>query len=177
MSEPLTWARVPAPLRTVARWVTIVQAVGYTVSLLFVFHTTRMTPAGAAARYRGTDPLLTQGAMQFPKPLGEMLLSTHTHLLSMAVIFALSGAAFALCRWPRSERWKRFLIAEPFATILVSLAAIWLMRYVDARFSWLLMASSTVMAATFYLQTVVILRDLHQAERAGGPAGRRVGTA
>ena len=94
-----------------------------------------------------------------------MLLSTHTHLLGMAVIFAMSGAAFALCAWPRSEWWKRFLIAEPFATILVSFSAIWLMRYADPRYSWLLMASSTVMAVTFYLQTFVILRELHGMER------------
>lgn len=165
-SPPLTWSRVPAPLRTLARWVTMVQAVGYTVSLLFVFHTTHLTPAGAAARYRGTDPALSEGAMRFPKPLGEMLLSTHTHLLGMAVIFAMSGAAFAWCAWPRSEWWKRFLIAEPFAAILVSFSAIWLMRYVDPRFGWLLMASSTVMAVTFYLQTFVILRELRGADRA-----------
>ena len=167
----LTWSRVPAPLRTVARWVTIAQTAGYTVALLFIFLTTRLTPAGAAARYRGTDPSLSEGAMRFAKPLSEMLQTTHTHLLGMTAIFALSGVAFALCEWPRSGRLKRFLIAEPFAAILASFSAIWLMRYVDARFGWLLTASSSVMAATFYLQAFVILRDLRRADRAPAPAG------
>jgi hypothetical protein len=161
MSDPLTltWDRLPAAVRTLARWLTIVQAVGYTVSLVFVFHTTRMTPAGAAARYRGSDPAASEAAMQFPKSFAEMLTNTHTHLLAMAAIFAFSGLCLAFCRRP-SERTRRWLIAEPFAALLVSFSAMWLMRYVDPRFGWLLMASSTSMAVTFYIQAFFILREL-----------------
>lgn len=161
MSDPLTltWDRLPAAVRTLARWLTIVQAVGYTVSLVFVFHTTRMTPAGAAARYRGSDPAASEAAMQFPKSFAEMLTNTHTHLLAMAAIFAFSGLCLAFCRRP-SERIRRWLIAEPFAALLVSFSAMWLMRYVDPRFGWLLMASSTSMAVTFYIQAFFILREL-----------------
>ena len=35
----VTWRSVPTTLRTLARWVTIVQLVGYTTSLIFVWHT------------------------------------------------------------------------------------------------------------------------------------------
>jgi len=52
------------------------------------------------------------------------------------------------------------LIVEPFVALLVSFSAMWLMRYVDARFSWLLAASSAIMAATFYVQSFFILREL-----------------
>jgi hypothetical protein len=157
----VTWRSAPATLRTLARWVTIAQLVGYTTSLVFVWHTTRLVPLGVAARYRGADPLASQAAMQFPKSFAEMLTITHTHLLSMAVIFALSGLGLALCERP-SERWKRWLIAEPFGALLVSFSAMWLMRYVDARFSWLLEASSAVLAATFYVQSYLILRELRR---------------
>jgi hypothetical protein len=177
----LTWRTLPAPLRTLARWLTIVQLVGYTVALLFVHHTTRLTPAGAAARYRGSEAAAgTPGAsggdgaagaagadeageageaMQFRKSYPEMLTNTHTHLLSMAAIFAFSGLALALCERPRG-RWRRFLIAEPFVALLTSFSAMWLMWGVDARFSWLLVASSTLMALTFYVQSFWILREL-----------------
>src|SRR3989442_12170447 len=104
MSVP--WRSVPAPLRTLARWVAIVQVVGYTTSLVFVWHTTRLIPPGVAARYRGADPEATQAAMQFPKSFAEMLTITHTHLLSMAVIFLLTGLGGALCERP-SKRWKQ----------------------------------------------------------------------
>jgi hypothetical protein len=160
----VTWRGVPAALRTLARWVAVVQLVGYTTSLVFVWHTTRLVPPGVATRYRGADPLATQGAMQFPKSFAEMLTITHTHLLSMAVIFLLTGLGLALCERP-SERWKRWLIAEPFVALLVSFSAMWLMRYADARFAWLLEASSAVLAATFYVQSYLILRDLRRVER------------
>jgi uncharacterized membrane protein YhaH (DUF805 family) len=88
-----------------------------------------------------------------------MLTITHTHLLSMAVIFVISGLALALCARP-SERWRRFLIAEPFVALLVSFSSMWLMRYVDPRFSWLLALSSGVMALTFYVQSFFILREI-----------------
>ncbi len=158
----LTWRDVPAALRSLARWVLVVQLVGYTTSLVFVWHTTRLIPPGIEARYRGIDPEATQAAMQFPKSFAEMLTITHTHLLSMAVIFVLTGLGLALCARP-SERWKRILIAEPFLALLVSFSAMWLMRYVDPRFSWLLEASSAVLAVTFYAQSYLILRELRRA--------------
>jgi hypothetical protein len=162
----LSWRDVSAPLRTLARWVAIVQVVGYTTSLVFVWRTTHLVPSGVAARYRGADPEAAPpegGApLQFPKSFSEMLTITHTHLLSMAVIFTLTGVGVALCA-RLSERWKRLLIAEPLVALLVSFSAMWLMRYVDARFGWLLEASSALLAVTFYLQSYFVLRELGRA--------------
>lgn len=152
-----SWRRVPPVLRSMWRWLTVVQCVGYTTALIYVRQTTRMLPTGIAAHYRGADS--TEGAMEFPKSFAEMLTITHTHLLAMAVIFVLSGVGLSLCeRVP--ERWKRVLVVEPFLALLVSFGAMWLMRYVDARFSYLLALSSTMMAITFYLQTALVLREL-----------------
>jgi len=157
----LTWRDVSAPLRTLARWVAIIQVVGYTTSLVFVWHTTHLVPSGVAARYRGVDPEAAPpgAALQFSKSFSEMLTITHTHLLSMAVIFTLTGVGIALCA-RLSDRWKRLLIAEPFGALLVSFSAMWLMRYVDGRFGWLLEASSALLALTFYLQSYLILREV-----------------
>ena len=154
-----TWRTLPIPLRALARWVTIVQLVGYTTSLIFVWHTTRLVPQGVAGRYRGITPDSTQAAMQFPKSFSEMLTITHTHLFSMAVIFLVNGFALAWCRRP-GERWRRFLITEPFVALLVSFSAMWLMRYVDGRFAWVLAASSALLAVTFYIQSWFILREV-----------------
>src|SRR6185295_13715882 len=66
-SVPLSWSRMPAPIRALGRWITIVQLVGYTTSLLFIHHTTGMTPGGVAARYRGSEAEASDAAMQFPK--------------------------------------------------------------------------------------------------------------
>jgi len=159
LTRALSWRDVPEPIRALARWLTIVQIVGYTTALIFVRHTTGMTPTGAALRYRGSDPDASETAMQFSKSFAEMLNITHTHLLSMAAIFVFSGLALALCSRP-SERWRRVLVVEPFVALLVSFSAMWLMRYVDPRFSWLLALSSGIMAVTFYVQSFFILREL-----------------
>jgi hypothetical protein len=158
-SRPLSWSSLPETVRALGRWITIVQVVGYTTSLVFIRHTTGMTPTGVAARYRGSDPDTGEGAMQFAKSFAEMLTVTHTHLFSMAAIFVFSGLALALCARP-SERWRRILIVEPFVALLISFSAMWLMRYVDARFSWVLGASSAIMAVTFYVQAYFVLREL-----------------
>lgn len=162
--EPLHWRALPRPLRTMAAWLQVVLAAGYTTSLVLVALTTRMVPPGISARYRGLDPDSAEGPMQFGKSFAEMLTITHTHLLSMAAVFAMSGVALALCETP-SEPWRRFLIVEPFAALLVSFTAMWLMRYGDPRFAWLLEASSTLMAVTFYLQTVLVLAELRRISR------------
>lgn len=155
-----TWATVPSSVRTLGRWITVVQLVGYTTSLVFVWHTTRLVPAGVSSHYRGAAvDSLASGAMQFPKSFSEMLTITHTHLLSMAVIFVITGLGIALCARV-SERWRRFLIAEPFCALLVSFSAMWLMRYVDPHFAWLLEASSALLAITFYVQSFLILREV-----------------
>lgn len=164
-SRSLSWNDVPEPIRALARWLTIVQLIGYTTALIFVRHTTGLTAAGAAVRYRGSEADAAEDAMQFAKSFAEMLNITHTHLLSMAAIFVFSGLALALCSHP-SERWRRKLVIEPFVALLVSFSAMWLMRYVDARFSWLLALSSSILAATFYLQSFFILRELRFSSRA-----------
>lgn len=158
------WSVLPAPFRALGRWLTLIQLVGYSTSLVHVWHTTRMVPGGIAEHYRGADPSAAEGAMQFPKSFTEMLTITHTHLLAMAAVFAFSGLAFALCeRVP--PRWQRILIVEPLVALLVSFTAMWLMRYVDGRFAWLLQLSSTVLAVTFYLQCAFVLRELGWRDR------------
>ena len=155
----LSWRRAPSSLRALGLWLTVIQVIGYTTSLLFIHHTTGMTPPGVAEHYRGSDPAASDAAMQFPKTYSEMLTITHTHLFSMATIFVFSGFALALCERP-TEPWRRWLIVEPFVALLISFASMWLMRYVDARFSWLLSLSSAIMAATFYVQSYYVLREL-----------------
>ena len=151
------WRTLPPSLRSMARWLTLVLVIGYGVSLFFVWRTTRLTPAGIAGHYRGSES--PEGAMQFPKSLAEMLTIVHTHVLTMALLFLVSGMGIMLAERV-TERWKRFLCVEPFVALLVSFGSMWLMRYVDPRFAILLAASSALMALTFFLQCGLVLREL-----------------
>jgi hypothetical protein len=171
MTEPRgpVWRQLSPTLRSLGLSITVVQLVGYTTGLLFIHHTTGMTPSGVSTQYRGSDSTaVAEAAMKFPKSYAEMMNITHTHLLSMAAIFVFSGLALALCERP-AERWRRVLVAEPFAALLVSFSAMWLMWRVDARFSWLLMLSSGLMALTFYVQSFFVLRELLALRRQERP--------
>jgi hypothetical protein len=151
------WRSLPAAGRALGRWVTAVQLVGYTTSLVYVWHTTGLTPVGIADHYRGAES--AEGAMHFPKSFAEMLTITHTHMLAMAAIFMVSGISLTLCEGV-ADRWKRFLVVEPFGALLVSFGSMWLMRYAHPGFGLLLGLSSGLMALTFYVQSALVLREL-----------------
>ena len=80
---------------------------GYTTGLLYIRHTTGMTPPGVSEQYRGSDSTaVTEAAMKFPKSYAEMLNITHTHLLGMLVDLRVER------RWPsRSASARRALAA------------------------------------------------------------------
>ena len=57
----------------------MVQLVGYTTGLLFIRHTTGMTPSGVSHPVSRVRPDAAEAAMKFPKSYAEMLNITHTH--------------------------------------------------------------------------------------------------
>lgn len=177
---PWTLSTLPRHLRQIALWVAITLTIGYSTGLLFVYHTTSLSAQGAEERYRGneppegkppapdgtsqegpTDPLAggSETEMKFEKSFAEMLNITHTHILALASFLALAATIFAFASRP-STRLKSILIVEPFVAIVVSFAAMWLMRYAHPSFSYLLMASSTSMAICFYLMMYYSFREI-----------------
>jgi len=140
MLTAIAWRGVPHPFRELARWVTIAQAAGYGVSLAML-------------------PRVPHSP--------DMLPGAHAHLLGMTVLFAISGFLFAVCERPTGP-WKARLIVAPFVAILVAFTAVWFAKVFDHRFVWLLPVTGLVMTVAFYMQTVVILRELKAARDADG---------
>jgi hypothetical protein len=162
----ITLRTLPPTLKTLARWALIVMAIGYAHGLLFVYHTTGVTPHGVEERYRGNQQQMQQNAdagngeeMKFEKSLPEMLNIIHTHIISMGTMFCITSIVFAFCSIV-SGRWKKFLLIEPFIAILTSFGSMWLMWKVNPIFSWLLMLSSGSMAVIFYITIYYSLREL-----------------
>ncbi|HZV13581.1 MAG TPA: hypothetical protein VFA55_10230, partial [Candidatus Kapabacteria bacterium] len=143
----------------------IVMAIGYAHGLLFVYHTTGITPHGVEERYRGNQQQMQQNAdppqeeMKFEKSLPEMLNIIHTHIISMGTMFFITSIIFAFCSLV-SGAWKKFLLVEPFIAILTSFGSMWLMWKVNPLFSWLLMLSSGSMAVVFYITIYYSFREL-----------------
>jgi len=142
----LTWDDVPRPIRVLARWITIAQAAGYGVSIAFARET--------VGKFRSGGNIDTH----------ELLLSAHSHLLSMTALFALSGFCFALGTIPR-EPLKSWVLRAPFVAILVGFTAVWLAKY-WAPLVWMLVACQLLMAVAFYWQIIVTMRELRRVRRA-----------
>ncbi len=159
----MTLRTMPSPWRQMALWVLVVVTVGYTHGLVYVMFTSGGTRTGLEERYRGNQQQVTSDTqpseMKFAKSTGEIFSIIHTHILGMASMFLYSSIVFSFCSLVRG-RLKRFLLFEPFAAILTSVGAMWLMWGVHPSFSYLLILSSGSMAVVFYITVALSLWEL-----------------
>ena len=132
----------------------LVLSIGYASGLSYVYLTTRMIPRGIAAHYAGSE---SETEMRFPKSPLELIQTTHNHVLSLSVVFALVGAL--LFGAEISARLRLALVVESFAAILTSFGALWLIRFVSPLFAWVLFASGVAMAVSFFTVVALVLAD------------------
>lgn len=141
----------------------VVVSLGYASGLSYVYLTTRMAPRRIAAHYAGSE---SDAEMSFPKSPLALIQTTHNHVLSLCVLFALVGGL--LFGTPVSARLRTTLVVESFASIVVSFGSLWLVRYVSPLFSWALFLSGIAMAVTFFVIVGIVFAEIWR--NAGGPA-------
>tara|TARA_B100001105_G_scaffold66358_1_gene51961 strand:+ start:17 stop:517 length:501 start_codon:yes stop_codon:yes gene_type:complete len=134
--------------------------IGVTVGLVYVWKTTSMSPAGASEHYSGS---VVSGDLdipeKYPKSVESMLLTTHTHVISFAMIFLVLGGIFSLNSLIKGSL-KTFVIIEPFITVLGTFGSIWGMRYLSSVYSYLSIIFGVMTYFTFYFMVGVVLYDL-----------------
>jgi hypothetical protein len=96
--------------------------------------------------------------MRFPKPLREMILTTHLHLLSISGILFLVGAIFACSSFP--ERAKGWVIAAGFAGLVLDYACMWGVRYAGPAFAPGVFCFGLLQTLALALQMLAGLKDL-----------------
>jgi hypothetical protein len=122
--------------------------------LIFLKYTTKYTPKGAAQRFNGTN--IEQELADFdipenyPKPISEMLITTHNHILGFAFIFFITGLIFQFNSIINGF-WKSFLLIEPTISIVITFGSIWLMRFVHKDFVYLTILSSVILYLSFFI--------------------------
>ncbi len=139
----------------------ITASIGFTLGTFFVNHTTQATPSGIAERFRGSesmgldlDALPAEREIQYEKSPGEMLNVTHTHILALSLLFLAVGGIFSLASGI-PLRLKSFLIIEPFVSLILTFGGIWLVRYHDPAWGWMIGVSGALMAGCFYVMVSV----------------------
>lgn len=143
---------------------TIILVTGVSTGLAFLFETTDMTPAGTIYRYNGSQNELaaTDGIdfqVEYAKPYAEMLLTTHSHIISFSLIFFAIGLVFYF-NTVINGSWKVFLMIEPLAATFTTFASIWGMRFIDEHFVYLTVVSAILMYSAFFVMTGVLIYEL-----------------
>ncbi len=134
--------------------------VGVTIGLVYVYATESTTAAGTVEHYRGSDVADDFDIPEkFPKPISELLTTTHNHIISMTFIFFIMGGIFYL-NSIITGFWKTFFIAEPFFSILATFGGIWLIRFIHPSFAYLVMVSGVLMYLSFFLMAGTIIYEL-----------------
>ena len=133
---------------------------GIGVGLYYVSNTTHLSPEGTTEQFRGSSVDNNFDIPEnFPKPISELLTTTHNHIISMTFIFFIMGGIFSF-NSIITGFGKSFFIAEPFFSILATFGGIWLIRFIDSSFSYLVMVSGILMYLSFFIMAGTIIYEL-----------------
>ena len=164
--ETLTLRTIPPTLRRLCLAFLLTATVGFTLGVFFVDHTTNSNPSGIAERYRGSESmgvdieqLPAEREIQFEKSASEMLNITHTHILSLGMLFLLVGGIFSLATGI-PPALKTFLVIEPFVSLLLTFGGMYLLRYHHPAWGWMIAASGALMTVCFYAMIAISLHQL-----------------
>ena len=74
----------------------ILLTLGVTIGMVYLYYTTNYSVSGTVNRFNGSE--VNEESFEipdsYPKPLSEMLVTTHNHLIAFALIFLSLGSIF-----------------------------------------------------------------------------------
>lgn len=91
---------------------------------------------------------------------GELLMTTHNHILGFSFIFFFVGGIFYF-NSIISGFWKTFLLIEPLVSIVVSFGSMWLVRFIGEGFIYFTIISALLMYSSFFIMVLISLYDLN----------------
>ena len=157
MENEITISRLSKELRMLIVAFLVTLSVGYFTGLNFINKTSTFQPSGIENNYLGNENDENAEIMQFKKPQKEILTIVHNHILSMSIIFFLIG--FLLHFSSLNKKLKKFLIIEPFVSIILTFGGIYILWSGILWFKYIVMFSGIVLTLTFILSTIFILKD------------------
>jgi hypothetical protein len=138
----------------------VTQFTGVLVGLIYLEYTTKYSPENAVTRYKGTD-VTDEFAIpdEYAKPISEMLITTHNHIIGFSTILFTSGIIFYF-NSIISGFWKKFILIEPLLSAVISFGSLWLVRFVHDDFIYLTVASAILLYTSYLIMTAVSLYEL-----------------
>ena len=123
--------------------------------MAFVAQTDSTNPQGIEENYNGNEDEIKPYVLKFKKSSREMLTIIHTHVLSITMIFFLTG--ILLWGTEQSVLRKKTLTIEPFISLLVTFGGIYLIWMGYTFFSIIVVISGVLMTLSYLLALSFIL--------------------
>ena len=133
--------------------------IGILIGIGYIYYTTNLNPEGTIEHYNGSEIIENDIPEEFPKPLEGMILTTHAHVNSFAMISLIIGLIFYF-NSIISNKFKLFLMIEPFISTIITFLSIWIMRYLNDSFVYLVMISSMLMYLCWSIMIIVSLYEI-----------------
>jgi len=134
----------------------IVLGIGMTFGLSYVYLTSEMQPSGMVERYLGNND---EWEPKLAKTLMDLVSHAHDHITMFSIVFLSLSLIFNQTSTINGS-WKRFLIIEPFFSILITFTGFFALRYISSNFAYIIMLSSGLMYIAFYVMLFVCLYEL-----------------
>lgn len=131
---------------------------GFYIGLVFVDENTGATLNGLKEHYLGNETDQDAEIMKFKKSKKEIISLVHTHVLSMSIIFFLTGGLLLFTNLPPII--KGILIVEPFISIVVTFGGIWLLWSGYFWFKYIIIISGILMVTVFTINILVLFIHL-----------------
>ena len=158
MSNQFLIKNLTVPIKYFIGAFLILLSIGYFTGLAFVAQTDSTTPQGIEENYNGNEDEDAPKVLKFKKSSREMLTIIHTHVLSISMIFFITG----ILLWCTDQRVliKKILSIEPFVSVLVTFGGIYLVWLGYSFFSILIVISGILMTLSYVLAILFIFNDL-----------------
>jgi len=141
----------------------LVLSIGVLMGLTYLSQTTKYSPNKAIERFNGSQENTSEDMLDipetYPKPISEMLITTHNHIIGFSLIFFMIGIIFYF-NSVIVANWKLFLMIEPLISTIVTFGSIWGMRYLTKEFVYLAALSSTLIYLSYFTMVIIILYEL-----------------
>jgi len=134
--------------------------IGVTIGLIYVRTTTNISAEGTVHRYAGSEVKDEFDIPEhYPKPISDMLMTTHNHIITFSLIFGIIGLLFYFNSMINGT-WKFILMAEPLISTIITFGSIWGIRFISPEFAYITIISGVLMYITYYVMVGMMFYEL-----------------
>lgn len=141
----------------------IIISCGLSVGLIYLSQNTKFSANDTVEHFKGSLQDNTGDEVnipdKYPKPISELLMTTHNHIFGLGLIFFSISLIFYFSSVINGF-WKSFLMIEPLISILITFGSIWGIRFIHPDFVYLTILSAILMYSTIFLMIILSVYEL-----------------